>query len=284
MDPISAIIGAGSNLIGGLFGSKANKDAQRLALQDKEQDRALQREFAQSGIQWRVEDAKKAGIHPLAALGGAGASYSPSAVSVFPDNAIGSSIASAGQDISRALDTTRTSTQRSAAVTKTMQDLQLKRMGLENELLSAQIAKTRQAGNPPAMPSTQPLLLDGQGNSPVQGTLIVKDQPMKRNMSAPGEPHREGGAVADIGFARTKYGLAPVYSEDVKQRLEDDHLGMLGWNVRNRMFPMFGVNQNPPPIPLPKGLKWGYHMMFQEYRPYAEDRSGRRIWYRYISK
>ena len=30
---------------------------------------ANQREFAKHGIQWRVDDAKAAGIHPLAALG-----------------------------------------------------------------------------------------------------------------------------------------------------------------------------------------------------------------------
>ena len=39
---------------------------------------ALQREFAQSGIQWKVADAKKAGLHPLAALGAQTASASPS--------------------------------------------------------------------------------------------------------------------------------------------------------------------------------------------------------------
>lgn len=32
-------------------------------------DRRFQRQFAKNQIQWRVEDAKKAGLHPLAALG-----------------------------------------------------------------------------------------------------------------------------------------------------------------------------------------------------------------------
>lgn len=36
-----------------------------------------QREFAQKGIRWRVSDAKKAGIHPLFALGANTASFSP---------------------------------------------------------------------------------------------------------------------------------------------------------------------------------------------------------------
>lgn len=37
----------------------------------------LQREFAQNSIQWKVQDAIKAGIHPLAALGASGYSASP---------------------------------------------------------------------------------------------------------------------------------------------------------------------------------------------------------------
>lgn len=41
-----------------------------------------QREFAQNAIQWRVADAKKAGLHPLFALGGGGASFSPNPVTV----------------------------------------------------------------------------------------------------------------------------------------------------------------------------------------------------------
>lgn len=37
----------------------------------------LQKEFAQNSIQWKVQDAMKAGLHPLAALGASGYSASP---------------------------------------------------------------------------------------------------------------------------------------------------------------------------------------------------------------
>ena len=39
------------------------------------------KQFAKRGIQWRVHDAKKAGLHPLAALGAQTTSFSPSFVS-----------------------------------------------------------------------------------------------------------------------------------------------------------------------------------------------------------
>lgn len=61
------------NFVGGLLNmSNQNKLAER--------QENLQREFAQNSIQWRVNDAKKAGIHPVAALGSQGISYNPSYV------------------------------------------------------------------------------------------------------------------------------------------------------------------------------------------------------------
>jgi len=72
----SALIQAGGNLLGGLIGKKSQEDA-------NEANAARQEEFAKHGIQWRVEDAKRAGLHPLYALGGSGASFSPSAQPVM---------------------------------------------------------------------------------------------------------------------------------------------------------------------------------------------------------
>lgn len=46
-----------------------------------QQNLNAQKEFAQNSIQWRVNDAKAAGLHPLAALGANGTTYTPSAVS-----------------------------------------------------------------------------------------------------------------------------------------------------------------------------------------------------------
>ncbi|CAM3387128.1 hypothetical protein [Helicobacter labetoulli] len=61
------------NFVGGLMNmNNQNKLAER--------QENLQREFAQNSIQWRVNDAKKAGIHPIAALGSQGISYNPSYV------------------------------------------------------------------------------------------------------------------------------------------------------------------------------------------------------------
>lgn len=91
----------------------------------EERAAALQREFAQNGIRWRVEDARAAGLHPLAALGMQPVQANPV---VIPD-ALGPGLAEAGQNISRAMLAAATPYERR------MQELQLK-------LLESQVDET----------------------------------------------------------------------------------------------------------------------------------------------
>lgn len=76
-----------------------------------DQNAALQREFAQQGLQWKAADARAAGLHPLAALGGSGYTASPS----YIQGDTGSWANSLGQDISRALSANQTQPQRDEA-------------------------------------------------------------------------------------------------------------------------------------------------------------------------
>lgn len=152
MDPVTgaALISAGSSLIGGLLGRKGQKDANA-------QNEALQREFAQNGIRWKVADAKAAGLHPLFALGGSGATYTPAAQSVMAPMA--SSLDAMGQNVSRAMSAQQTTQERQA------NELQL-------ELLRSQINKNNTEAAAVASESqrawqstwmAKPLNLDGSG-------------------------------------------------------------------------------------------------------------------------
>ena len=90
---------AGGALLGALGSRKANKANRRLA----EQQMRLQREFAQKGIQWRVADAKAAGIHPLYALGASTNAYNPVySTQTNPYGGAGSDLAAMGQTVQQA--------------------------------------------------------------------------------------------------------------------------------------------------------------------------------------
>jgi len=248
---LSAIIGAASNVVGGLLGAR-----------EKDKDRDAQRQFAQQGVQWKVADAKKAGVHPLYALGAQTHSFAP--VSTGSAD-LSTAIPAAGQDISRAVHATSPAQTRFDAYETAARALSLEKAGLENDYLRSQIAKVTQTLTP-AMPTPgQRYLVDGQGP-----TALVDDNPLKRVVSDPGQLHSEPGAITDQGFARTAGGgYAPVMSFDVKQRLEEDVPGMLFWNIRNRLLPTLGspwFHQSPPNIPLREDEAWYYNPLVQEYR------------------
>lgn len=98
---LGGAIGAISSLAGGRRSDKANARAAA-------EERAMQREFAQNGIRWKVADAKAAGLHPLSALGASTASYSPIQIS----SAAGPAMAEAGQHLGRAVSAMSTQGER----------------------------------------------------------------------------------------------------------------------------------------------------------------------------
>lgn len=163
---LDALIGAGASLLGGFLNRESSDKANAMQAQQAELNRQMQLQFAKEGVRWKVDDARAAGIHPLYALGANTVSYSPVSVGSTADTSLGSAVASAGQDISRAMNATRTQGERDQAFDKTVRDLSLQKMGLENELLSSQIAKIRAGLNPP-MPGVVP-----EANKPEERPLL----------------------------------------------------------------------------------------------------------------
>lgn len=119
----------------------ATNNAQSMSL--AQQNMALEREFAQNGISWKIADAAKHGISPLAAIGAVGPSYNPvSAVfnSVPTTSSAGNSyraFADLSQNISRSLLATKTPAERTA------ETLDLIRRQKENDLLDVQYRLAR---------------------------------------------------------------------------------------------------------------------------------------------
>jgi len=141
----------------GIFASDQQRKANNAMLSDKALDRQFQKDFAQHGIQWRVEDARNAGLHPLAALG-ANVSI-PSASPVFQDSSspLADALGNMGQDIMRALKSNVSEEQ------KILMDLQVERAQLENDFLRSKIRNTDQ--DTASMPTGSGYFMQGQGDS-----------------------------------------------------------------------------------------------------------------------
>lgn len=235
---------------------------------------AKQEEFAKMGIQWKVQDAIAAGLHPLYALGG-GANYSPSSVIGASSSGFGSapvpqvsaalrsgrssasSWASAGQDLTRAIMASESKEAR--AMSQTMSALSLERAGLENDLLRAQIAKTNGSQLGPGMPGAP------------QAPPFVQDQPLKVTVSAPANAGQEPGGIPGLGYDVSEHGgtkyYYPVPSKDVKERIEDMHGPEFMWALRNNYLPSVGLYRSPPAhVPLEPGMEWNFHPMLGYYQ------------------
>lgn len=269
--PISAVISAGTNILGGFLGSNEKEKDRQFQLQQAAKNEALQREFAQNSIRWKVEDAKAAGLHPLAALGTNAASYSPTIIAGGAANPMGDAVARAGQDVSRALTATRTGSERVDAYSGAIQQLNLERGALENELLRSRIARLNSAQVGPAAPQAagEPYL-----THPTPGGT-VKDDPMKVMVNRQ-DPYAEPGAVADVGWSRTADGgYAPIPSKDAKDRLEDITIPQLLWGYRNNLLPNLGsTNNHPPNSALPPGHRWSWSYSQQAWYPVPISRGG----------
>lgn len=194
---IGNLISAGASLLGGLLGksSAEKQNAANLAAQKEmaAQNIQLQRDFAQQGIQWKAADAKAAGIHPIYALGAPTHSFAPVSIGAQPgaDMSMANAVNSMGQDIGRAVNSTRSQAQRDDAYETSIKALTLQKFGLENELLGSQIAKLRAGSNPP-FPT---------------GDLFPQDKPGKRPVLAMGNgPWNTDPNVANAEDYEKRYG------------------------------------------------------------------------------
>lgn len=308
MDPLTllgSVVSGGASLLGSSMTSSANAKASRLnlmaqeaenqrtrdynaiqsenanamAMANAQMDRQAQQDFARMGVQWRVQDARAAGIHPLAAMGAQLASASPVSVGITPDrqtastlpelkgSSPGAGIASMGQDIGRAIQAMQPDAARQVAVSEAKQKLDIQHAELSNELIATQIAKLKQPGTGPGLPrASSRYFVDGQGNTPEKNGLI-KEKAMERTVAAPeSNGVQEPGTIPETGYTRTATGWAPTMSKDVKDRLEEDMLGEIGWNIRNRIAPIISWYEEPPKgVQLKRDEKWYYNPFLQQY-------------------
>lgn len=248
------LIAAGATLGAGLLGSRSLSN-QRAA------NEQLQREFANNAISWRVADAKRAGIHPLYALGAP--TMSP-AVSLGNDP-MAAAVGSMGQDIGRAVDAGLTGDQK--ALGKVGTALSLENMQLQNDLLRSRIAMMNTSRNPslPVGLGPDPNIIEGQGDAG------IKVKPGETEVVAGDNASQAAVVVPDVAFSETKTGLAPIPSKSVKEQIEDIWIPQLLWGLRNNLLPIAGINQNPPSRSAGEGKVWVFHPGLGEYQ--AVDRN-----------
>lgn len=175
VNPMLPLIGAGisaaGSLLGGVMANNAAKDLQASNI-------ANQLAFAKHGIQWKVEDAKRAGVHPLFALGANTSSFS----NVTGDNSLGTGISEAGQNLGRAVSAMGNQEERAIQLESLKANLEKQK--LENTILGMEAASRvrllNQPGSAGPAPSVgAPVSGAGAGGFPVTTIDTPKLDPEK---------------------------------------------------------------------------------------------------------
>lgn len=256
---MNALPGVGSLIgaVGGLFGKK---EKQSYAYDQMKYQHSLNKEMAQNSIQWRVDDAKKAGLHPLAALGAQVASSSPVSVGSYSGSSSGDRISDFGQGIGRAAQAFMDSNSRKRQ--ELFDALEMEKKRAEINLLNAQATSVNRPTNPP--------LGVGATTSDASTSRVVS-VPMERTFSEAGNLSKEAGSAADYTYADTpRGGLAIIPSKDVKSRIEDMFIPETQWSIRNTYLM---TEPKYPSRKPPAGHYWHWSPTMQEWMP---KRSGPR--------
>jgi len=204
---IGSIISAGAGLLGGVMNNSAQKAANQANIEASsaanKANYEAQKEFAQNGLRWKVEDANAAGIHPIYAMGAQPMQFAPSFVgSTSESSRPGDSLASAGQDIGRAVAATETNDERALRV------LSLERASLENDLLRTQIRRQ--------VMETGPSFPDAGGNDQSLNMLrhLFGNVPLGPHASANDMQNEYGEVVGDVhGIGRWLHDMSAAASK-----------------------------------------------------------------------
>lgn len=183
----STAISTIGSLTGGLLGDKsaskaANKDYRR------------QKEFAQNSVRWKVEDAKRAGLHPLFALGG-GTNFSPSGI---VGTGLGSAVAESSKNIQNTINS-RSIPKGTPA--RQLHDAQLRESNarVKKDEAQAALALSEARRAQQALNSRQDTPLETG-----KATGVIRNLPAERVSNAPGQKERT--AAKRPAFQRYQYG------------------------------------------------------------------------------
>lgn len=259
-----AYFGPIGSAVGGALGSAIDGSQEKNAAEFASgQEYARQQEFARMGIRWRVADAKAAGLHPLAALGTQGASYSP--VLALPGGGLSdpleSSLQSMGQNVNRAKSATQTDTERR------LEAAAIRNAELRNSLLEMQILDAYTGLNQPRNPPAPDAV--GVASGPVAPTGAVRVRPSEVISAKPNEPHVEAGVGPGMQDVRIGGGATiRIPNQQLSDQLENMGPGVPAYVTGISALRDWWHGAEPPKAALPKGYVWKWNRWKQAFEPY----------------
>lgn len=252
--PYAAVAGAGASLIGSGLSFLGGQSANQMSADNAAANRQFQQELtnyqlanantmAQYGITWRVQDAKRAGISPLVALGAP--TFTPPSVGLGGSDASFSNPARGfegmGQDLSRAAMAAQSDKARMdmmMTVENMRNNSALTRSEVEKNMADAALARRRaELVSTPGFPSVPgERFISGQGNTP-EMTVTKPSTTISPSADASGVEAAVTPAVKPVRM--TDGGIDPQPSLGTSVGATGETLGYI---LRNRLNPPAGYH------------------------------------------
>lgn len=257
---------------------KAAQDVNRKAAEEAEKNRQMQIEFAKNGVRWRVEDATAAGLHPLAALGASGASYSGGSTSYLPESRGGSyrALSRMGQDASRAMMAMATPEE------KEIKRLQLDRLKTDNliagmELLERKKRLLDSVGTGDGPGTNAGYSIGGQSDGLRYAGRRIDLVPNRITYDEPGAPQQTAGASSMFDMYKTKRGFLGLLNQKAAESTEDDWLAKIGIHLQSLLSGAEGPQKMTRNFRVPSGYdRYAYGGPVGGYAPVK--RGSRTVW------
>lgn len=200
--PIGAVVGGITGGLTGLFGHKKQTDWNKKYFNESVRQFNVQDEYNKNQMQYRVKDAIKAGVNPIAALGGSGGHYSPTISAGGVSDGDNEQSSNFGSAMSRMADmiTARREQKQNRAIELESANLDLESKRLQNDILRNKLLADSQPGIP----------LYGQ--TPSKGWRV----PMALDATI------YDGSYPSMSKLKTPTGDMDVPSEDAADRLDLD--------------------------------------------------------------
>lgn len=253
----------------GLLGAKKDRDAQQDANQANYE---AQKEFAQMGLQWKSQDARAAGLHPMAALGASGSGFTPSFQAFTGNESAVDKLMDAipGQNTNRAARANMTDQDRE------LHALAVRRGQLENQLLEGQITQLWSSimGQPATPPGPGPSV-PGAVNRHGQGRVALV--PSKQESSRIGDAGATAGnspAMRGVDIANGR--SIDLINPDIAESLEG--YGILqapiaaGIHAYRGMSKLVDRYKPPSRSLLPAGHVWKWSLSAGGWVPVREEK------------
>lgn len=240
MSLFGGLLSGGLGLLGSIWQNTAADNAA-----DEAWDR--QKKMLTNQIQWRVKDATKAGLHPLAALGINPASGP--AVANIGGGDMSAPLAQMGQDVGDAISRYATPAEKTAS---SLAKLQLERGSLENDLLRQQIASQRMRNLQQRTPGLQ--YADGSlvpGDNQMGSKAVIYHDGSTMRVGQPGAAQQMADNYGDI--VQELYGMYRLGVDYYNQPQVQDAVKSLDW-----MAPSVPVYRPDYSVTDPAQFNWGY--------------------------